>query len=177
VEYAVPLYTERILVDAMSSDCRKFVALLEAHGPSLLAMLRRLCRNPHDADDVYQDTAVRVWKHFASRPLLRNPRSWLMTIAYRAFVDHHDRRRASEPFFELADSRTVSPERQAEQSEWSQRVHAAIEELAPPFRQVVILHYTGGLTLREVAAAMTISAGTAKSRLNTALQSLRSVLE
>jgi RNA polymerase sigma-70 factor (ECF subfamily) len=177
VDYAMPLQAERILVDAMSSECRKFVALLEAHGPSLVAMLRRLCRNPHDADDVYQDTAVRVWKHFGSRPVLRNPRSWLMTIAYRAFVDHYERRQPSEPVLDLADSRTAPPERQAEASEWSGRVHAAIEDLAQPLRQVVLLHYAGGLTLRETATAMSLSIGTVKSRLNTALQSLRSLLE
>ena len=173
----MPLQAERILVDAMSSECRKFVALLEAHGPSLVAMLRRLCRNPHDADDVYKDTAVRAWKHFGSRPVLRNPRTWLMTIAYRAFVDHYERRRPNEQFIDVADQRTASPERQAEDSEWSRRVHAAVEELAGPIRQVVLLHYAGGLTLRETAAAMSISLGTVKSRLNAALQSLRSLLE
>src|SRR6185295_8970553 len=99
---------------AMGSDRHKFVALLNAHGEALLAMLRRMCRNAHDADDVYQDTALRVWRHFASRPRLRNPRAWLMTIAYRAFVDHHERRRKHEPLVDPADTRGREPGLQAE---------------------------------------------------------------
>ncbi len=56
-----------------------------------------------------------------------------------------------------------------------------MSELPDDIRQVVILHYTAGLTLRETAAAMDISLGTVKSRLNAALNSclnkLRSLLE
>jgi RNA polymerase sigma-70 factor (ECF subfamily) len=176
VEYAYPLHIDRIVISGMTSDRRKFVALLESHGPALLALLRRLCRNPHDADDVYQDTAMRVWRHFASRPRLRNPKAWLMTIGYRAFVDHHQRRRHHEPFLDLADPRPDEPAKHAEQSEWSRRLEAAIETLAPPLRQVIVLHYTGGLTLRQTAEAMGISLGTVKSRLNSGLLELRSML-
>jgi RNA polymerase sigma-70 factor (ECF subfamily) len=176
VEYAYPLPIDRIVISGMGSDRRKFVALLESHGPALLAMLRRLCRNSHDADDVYQDTAIRVWRHFAGRPRLRNPKAWLMTIAYRAFVDHYERRRKTEPYFDSADCRAPEPADQAEQSEWSERLRAAIENLAPPLRQVLVLHYSGGLTLRQTAAAMDLSLGTVKSRLNTGLQELRSML-
>jgi RNA polymerase sigma-70 factor, ECF subfamily len=101
----------------------------------------------------------------------------LMTIAYRAFVDHHERRKRFEPLIEPADTRGGAPESQAEQSEWSQRLAAAVETLPPPVRQVVALHYTGGLSLRQTATAMGLSLGTVKSRLNTALQTLRSDLQ
>jgi RNA polymerase sigma-70 factor (ECF subfamily) len=176
VDYALPLDVDRVVISAMTSDRRKFVALLEAHGPALLGMLRRLCRNAHDADDVYQDTAMRVWRYFPQRPRLRNPKSWLMTIAYRAFVDHHQRRRKHEPFIELADQRGEAPDTLAEKAEWSKQIAAALESLSPAVRQVVVLHYSGGLTLRETAAAMDISIGTAKSRLNAGLEALRSLL-
>ena len=177
MDYAIPYQIDRIVISAMHTDRARFVALLEAHGGSLLAMLRRLCRNTADADDVYQDTAIRVWRHFASRPRLRNPRAWLMTIAYRAFVDHHERRKRFEPLIEPADTRGATPESQAEQSEWSHRLAAAIETLPPPARQVVVLHYTGGLSLRQTATAMGLSLGTVKSRLNSALETLRSSLQ
>ncbi len=44
-----------------------FTDLLDAHGAAVLAMLRRLCGNRHDADDVFQETAARVWRHLGSR--------------------------------------------------------------------------------------------------------------
>ena len=36
--------------------------LLDAHGAAVLAMLRQLCGSRHDADDVFQETAARVWR-------------------------------------------------------------------------------------------------------------------
>jgi RNA polymerase sigma-70 factor (ECF subfamily) len=56
-------------------------------------------------------------------------------------------------------------------------VNAAIAQLDEPIRQVVILHYIGGLSLRQTAESMGIAKGTVKSRLNAALTKLRSALE
>jgi DNA-directed RNA polymerase specialized sigma24 family protein len=70
----------------VDKDNETFQALVDEHGATVLAMLRRLCRNPHDADDLFQDVAVRVWRNLGSRPVLRNPRAWLLTIAYRVYV-------------------------------------------------------------------------------------------
>ena len=56
-------------------------------------------------------------------------------------------------------------------------MQTAIAGLPDLIREVVVLHYTAGLTLSQTAAAMEISEGTVKSRLNAALNKLRSVLE
>lgn len=142
-----------------------------------MSFLRRLCGNQPDADDVFQETAVRVWKNLASRPWLRNPKSWLMTIGYRVFVDLRERRRPTGELKDAADSGRHSPADLAEQSEDTDRVQTAIAGLADPIREVVVLHYVGGLSISQTAAAMNIADGTVKSRLNSALNALRSALE
>ncbi len=156
---------------------RQFMEMLDAHGPALMTMLRRLCRSGHDAEDVFQDTAVRIWRGFGSRPRLRNPRGWIMTIGYRAYVDSRVERRVHEELQDPPDERHRASEQAVEHSEACRNVSAAIAELSDPIREVVVCHYLGGLTLSETASAMKISQGTAKSRLNAALSKLRSVLE
>jgi RNA polymerase sigma-70 factor, ECF subfamily len=156
---------------------REFLELLDAHGATLMALLRRLCGNRHDADDVFQDTAARVWRNLRSRPRLRNPRAWVMTIGYRAFLDAHSRKPTHEALDDPVDNRISAAGQSAEQAEQRDRVQAAIAGLPESIREVVALHYVGGLTLRQTAAAMQISEGTVKSRLNAALNRLRSVLE
>ncbi len=156
---------------------REFLQLLDAHGATLMAMLRRLCGNPHDAEDVFQETAVRVWRSLAGWPRLRNPRAWVMTIGYRAFLDMRGRRERHEALHDPPDARYGSPEDAAERSEQSDRVQAAIADLPDAAREVVVLHYLGGLTLRQTAAAMEVSQGTVKGRLHAALVKLRRVLE
>jgi RNA polymerase sigma-70 factor (ECF subfamily) len=65
----------------------------------------------------------------------------------------------------------------AEVAEDACRVNSAVAQLPIAVREVVLLHYSGGLTLRETARTMGINPGTVKSRLNTALKELRRRLE
>ncbi len=162
---------------SQASDYSRFMALVELHGAAVMAMLRRLCGNPHDAEDAFQETAIRVWKNFASRPRLRNPRGWLMTIAYRAFLDQRAKRPRHEGLEDPPDAGAGTPQQAAEQSETRNRLEVAIAGLDEPIREVVVLHYVGGMSLRQTADVMGIADGTAKSRLNTALVKLRRTLE
>lgn len=160
----------------MTSYRREYLKLVDDHGAAVLAMLKRLCGNVPDAEDAFQETAVRVWKSFDRQPPLTNPRAWLMTIAYRAFVDQHARRREGDMLTDVADYRSHSPGDAILKVEEARQVGTAIEELSENLRQVVILHYTGGLTLQETADALGIATGTVKSRLSAALTKLRSIL-
>jgi RNA polymerase sigma-70 factor, ECF subfamily len=156
---------------------QEFLDLLDDQGQTLMAMLRRLCGNSHDAEDAFQDAAVRVWRALPARPRLRNRRAWLMTIGYHTFLDARRRRKMHGELLDVADGGNVSPQREAERSEERDRVQAAIAELPDATREVVVLHYVGGLSLSQTAAAMDISEGTVKSRLSRAIDRLRSVLQ
>ncbi len=176
MEHVALIQAERVEPVPTSAERRAFLDLVDSHGSAIMTMLRRLCGNGHDADDVFQETAVRVWRNLQSRPRLRNPRGWLMTVAYRCFLDHRGRRQAPDALVDSPDRRLDGPEVQAEHSEQCGRLSAAVGELPQPVREVIVLHYTGGLTLSRTAEAMGMSVGTVKSRLNSALERLRSVL-
>lgn len=75
------------------------------------------------------------------------------------------------------DYRVGSPERQIEQAEACTRLNEQIDKLPVDIRQVVTLHYMGGLTIRQTAAATGASLATTKNRLHAALKQLRSALE
>ena len=140
----------------MATDRDIFLGLVDDHGAAVLAFLRRLCGRGHDAEDLFQEVAVRVWRNLGSRPVLRNPRGWLMTIAYRVFIDHQAQthRHASlsdnEPL-PARGGRDHDPAVVTERREQCEIVHAAVAELSPATRSVVALHYSGGLSLREIA--------------------------
>ena len=158
-------------------EYREFMAMVDDHGTALWAMLRRLCRHEQDAEDAFQETAVRVWRHLASRPRLRNPRGWLMTIGYRVFLNQKERVRVNEELADPPDLRIDPPPEEAARNEDAGRVHSALEQLAEPVREVLTLHYVGGLSLHETAASMGISVGTVKSRLHAGLNQVRRMLQ
>ena len=179
MENTLPIVKQRGDLGPMSRDRQEFVALFDAHGAALMATLRRLCGNNHDADDLFQETAVRVWRRFGSRPWLHSPRAWLITIAYRTFLDDRKRvrRRPTDHPDDFIDYRIAAPEGQLEQAETCTELSKEIAQLQPDIRQVVTLHYMGGLTIRQTAAAMGASVATTKNRLHAALNQLRSALE
>lgn len=162
----------------MARDAQRqfFLDLLDEHGAALMSTLRRLSANPHDAEDLFQETAVKVWRSAPQRSRLRSPRGWLMTIAFRCFLDHRGRHPSPVELGDVPDEALPNPSQQAQRGEQCRELEAAVAGLPGPIRAVVALHYTGGLTLRQTAKAMGISVGTAKSRLNNALERLRKVL-
>ena len=163
----------------MATDRETFLGLVDEHGAAVLALLRRLCGRGHDAEDLFQDVAIRVWRNLGSRPTLRNPRGWLMTIAYRVYLDHQAqmprlaltfrRRGAARTGRAGTRIRRCSPNAGSGAGSFED----AVAELSPATRSVVTLHYTGGLSLREIAKTLGISVGTVKSRLNSGLEQLR----
>ena len=157
---------------------REFSRLLDAHGATLMSMLRRLTRNPHDAEDLFQETAARVWRSLPGRPWLSHPRAWVMTIGYRAFADWRKKREDGPDLLpETADGRAMDPAQRMEASEAAGRVLSAVSALPREVREVVVLHYLTGLSLRQTAQAMEIPSGTVRSRLNSALNQLRCSLQ
>lgn len=160
----------------MTADRETFTDLVDRHGAAVAGLLRRLCRNAHDADDLFQEVAVKVWRNLGDRPPVRNTRGWLLTIAYRCFLDQTDRRRSHAPLRDdepPADPAGETPASRAEQAERCDRLAAAVAGLSPAHREIIALHYAGGLSLREVAAATGLSVGTVKSRLSAGLEQLR----
>lgn len=165
---------------ADSQRREEWAELLAAHGDALWALVRKLCRHQQDAEDAFQEAAARACRHWPGRQAITNPRSWLMTIGYRAFLDQRSKagREAAhvEPHAEAnlaVDRRTAAPAAEAASREEACRVRAAIADLPDDVREVFVLHYTGGLSIADAAAAMRIKAGTAKSRLNAGLNQLR----
>jgi RNA polymerase sigma-70 factor (ECF subfamily) len=156
-----------------------FDRLMEEHGPALRAMLQHLCRRSQDVDDVWQDTAVRVWRSLQKRPWLRNPRGWLAKIAYRAYVEHATRQPTMAEYgdFDQADESIPTPHEMAALAERRLQVRQALDTLPGDLRSLVALHYTAGLSLRETASALDVAVGTVKSRLHAALNILRRELE
>src|SRR4051812_22749831 len=143
----------------MPTDRDIFLGLVDEHGAAVLALLRRLCGRGHDAEDLFQEVAIRVWRNLGSRPTLRNPRGWLMTIAYRVYLDHQAQTPKHAPLLDdeamtARGGRDQDPAVLTERRERRGMVEDAVAELSPATRSVITLHYTGGLSLREVAKTL-----------------------
>ena len=155
--------------------------LVDSYGPRVHRLVRRYVENPSDAEDLTQEIFIDLYRCIGKF----RGESALMTWIYRIAVNHCLRFRErmkpdSLPFddriMESDNDWRVNPERSAVKSETSSTVQAAVANLSPLHRDVVILHELHGLTYQECAAALHVPVGTVKSRLSNAFRRLRGSL-
>jgi RNA polymerase sigma-70 factor (ECF subfamily) len=169
---------ERDLVAAArSGDEAAFARLIETEAPRVYRAVLAIVRTPEDAQEVMQDASIRAWRQLgALREDGRWP-AWYRRIAVRQAIDRAEaagRRRVREIYVDAAESHgEPDPSRR-----WAERVDVmrALGRLRADDRAVLGLRFGADLEVPEVAAALDIPLGTAKSRLHRALGRLATAL-
>ncbi|MGU3476499.1 sigma-70 family RNA polymerase sigma factor [Methylobacterium sp. D48H] len=144
---------------------KAFQASLLALVPNLQRFARSLLRSHVGADDLLQNTLLRAWRSRASFAPGTNLEAWLFTIMRNQFYNEHRKRGR-----EVQDEDGVQAERMVSLPEQGGHldlsdVQAALDRLAPPMRQALVLVAIENLTYEETAAVMQCRIGTVKSRV------------
>jgi RNA polymerase sigma-70 factor (ECF subfamily) len=162
---------------ARRGDRTAFGRLLRRHQRRVFALGMRWFRSADDADDLVQETFIRVWRSLERFDPARPFVPWLMTIAVNRAKTFAARAR---PEVEAVDERIPwdgpSPEENAERARLAQDVAAAMDRLPEEQRVVLHLRAVDGLAYREIAEALDIPIGTVMSRLSRAREHLRARL-
>jgi RNA polymerase sigma-70 factor (sigma-E family) len=129
-----------------------------------------LCGDTHRAEDLTQETLAKVFVHWGSR--LQNPAAYAQTTLVRTWISHQRRRTHHEqPLAEL-------PERPAssEDSDLRLVLRAALLDLDPVDRAVVVLRYLDDVPVDEVGRMLRLSSTAVRSRAVRALAKVRATL-
>jgi len=140
------------------------------------AAARLILRDPELARDAVQEALVGAWRDL---PGLRDPDAfdaWIHRITVRSCLGILRRRRRRVIEVELTPLADVPVGDFGPFIVDRDEVERALARLSPDHRAVVVLHFFLGLPLPEVAAALGIPLGTAKSRLHRSLAAMRSDL-
>jgi RNA polymerase sigma-70 factor (ECF subfamily) len=167
-------------------DPGAFDALLARYQNRLYRYLHRLVREPAAAEDLFQQTWLRVAQNIRSLDPGRNFEAWLFRIAHNLAIDHLRRHRMESldeplPSGEAVGALLRAPapgalERVLEK-ERDQLLAATLAELPAIQREVLTLRFEEEMKLEEIAEVLDIPLSTAKSRLKRALDALRVKLE
>ena len=164
----------------MESGSEEFCRQVKPHWMSLHLVARRYVTGPVDAGDLVQETLLRAWRSFSPESGRTFGRAWLFVIMRSAVADWHrtaSRRiklvpAADAELTELAAADLTEPfaglgamSEQHFREFLDDRVVAALDELEPAFREVVILSTAGDLNYREIAEVMDCPMGTVMSRM------------
>lgn len=174
------LSDEALLAAARDGERAAIEALLERYQDRVFGFGLRMCGDAADAKDVLQETLLAAAQTVRGFRGGSSVSTWLYTIA-RSFCIKKRRRSKFAPVTEISLGRegldvaaaSPGPEEAAERGELKRTLAAALSELDPDSREVVILRDIEGLTAAEVADVTGSSVDAVKSRLHRARAGLR----
>lgn len=160
---------------AQAGDHDAFSNLVKGSVPRLYVAARLILRDDDRAQDAVQEALVLAWKHIRA---LREPDAWdawLHRLNVRACyrTSRQVRRRNLVELHVMPDLEPVGESDVALSVADRDEIDRALGRLPIDQRAVLVLHFYVGLPLTEAADVLDIPAGTAKSRLHRALESLR----
>ncbi len=166
------------------ADKNSFEALALPHLDTLYRVAYRLARNPHEAEDLVQETMLKAYQAFDSFEVREfGIRPWLLRILNNTFLNRVARERRAP---RATDQQTLEQSEagevaftppQLDYENLDQEVKQALESLSPEFRTVLLLWATGEMSYQEIADALELPIGTVMSRLHRARQQLARSLE
>src|SRR5262245_7749664 len=154
--------------------------LYDRHSRLLFGLILRILGNRHEAEDVLHDVFVQVWKRADSyNPALGAPVQWLVGISRNRAID---RLRANNVRARIEDavhppSPMPGPAAHAAQSEQQRALARPLDGLRGEDRQLLEHAYFLGLTQTELAERFNLPLGTVKTRIRSALTTLRRELQ
>ena len=137
--------------------------------PRLVAALTLATGSRSEAEDLVQEAFARLLPRWATVSEYEDPEGWVRSVAMRLAISRWRRTRvAAAGLLRLRrGNEGASP------GGGRQRVDDLLSDLPVQFRQVLVLHYGVGLSVREVASELGIAEGTVKSRLSRAREAAR----
>jgi len=156
--------------------------LYDHFAPRIFGLGMVMLGEPAQAEDLVQDTFVKLWRNAAHYdPGRGSLDTWVLLIARSLAIDTIRRRVLETRILASREEPEVSvepgPEDQATTQDLADRARRAMATLSPGQRAALELAYFGGRTSAEVAELEGIPIGTAKTRIRTALAKLRETLE
>lgn len=182
-------FDARLVKLARKGDQIAFAELVDLYKDRLFHLGYRMLSNRHEAEDVVQETFLRVYKNWSRYDEKQKFSTWIYRIATNLCID---RLRKRKPNYYLdaemndqegmdgytlipGDERT--PETEYLLSETQQTIHRAIEGLPAKYRSVIVLRYLQEMSLQEISDVLDMPVTTVKTRVHRGREFLRKKLE
>lgn len=171
---------QALLCRCQQGDVAAFRTVVEQTQGYAYALAYRLLLNSEDAEDVVQESFLRVWKHVKNFDTDQKFTTWLYTIVTRLCYDYLKSSRRNETGLSTAELNTHhgsqtgdSPESDCVDGGFHFTLYRLIADLPPRQKTVLVLRDLQDLSVNEVAQVLDISESAVKSNLYYARKSIR----
>ena len=169
---------EELLKRVGMGDADAFRQLYHNTDRTVYSFILSIIKNPQDAEEVMQETYLKIWTSAASYQSQGKPLAWIFTIArnlcYMKFREQ--KRQADLGLDELEGEETGQVCLPLENLADAMVLQSALEILKEEERQIVLLHASAGLKHREIASSLHMPLATVLSKYNRAVKKLKQYL-
>jgi RNA polymerase sigma-70 factor (ECF subfamily) len=164
-----------LMIESSTPLAASFEEVFRQRETEILRAAYRILGNWADAEDVAQETFIRLNRHGVDFPSESALRSWLFRVAINLCLD---RKRSSRKFEEMLEVIAHGPSAEAItiRSQQRQQVMMALQTLPPKERAAVVLREIEGLSTAEVADILGSTDVTVRTQVAKAIGKLRSIL-
>lgn len=167
---------ETLIAQFQKGNVQAFDVLVRRYKDQLLNYVFRFVGNRVDAEDIVQETFLRVYKNKHYYKEIAKFSTWVYTIAGNLAKTELRRRKRRKIFsvsnfvnderdFDIPDT-ARNPEKEVDSSMKDDVIQRTIEKLPPKFKEVILLRDVQGFAYEEISQILNIPLGTVKSRVN-----------
>lgn len=169
---------EKLLLKVAGGDAKAFQKLYQNTDRTIYSFILSIIRNPQDAEEIMQETFLKVWTSAGSYQSQGKPLAWMFTIARNlCYMKFRDKKHEADiGLSDLSEMEMGEFCPQIEDAADKMVLYAALHILKEEERQIVLLHTTAGLKHREIAADLELPLATVLSKYNRAMKKLKNHL-
>ncbi|TKB43186.1 RNA polymerase sigma factor [Thalassotalea mangrovi] len=172
---------ETLIKQALKGKKSAWVQLVRRYEKGIYNYALRMVGHPDDAMDLMQEIFIAVFRNLSSFRGDAKFKNWLYRIAHYRCIEFYRRKRPTQSLDdepqEVTEESDQQPEQLMHQTQQALALANAMQRLPINQRTVVELKFFQHFTFDEIANQLGVSSNTVKSRLYSALDKLRGVLE
>jgi len=174
---------------SQNGDRRAFAELVDLYKDKIYHLGFRMLGNTQEAEDVVQETFLRVYANLQAYDVTQKFSTWIFRIATNLCIDRLRKRRATysldadmpdsegTDWYSMLPGNEETPEKRLILSETQEQVRKAIEALPEKYKAVIVLRYLHDFSMKEIGEVLDMPISTVKTRVHRGREYLRKKLE
>lgn len=160
---------------ALDGDDTAFEYLFNRYREAIHTLFVQRLGGPNDADDLLQETFIKVYINLHRYSSEYTFGQWVYTIARNTFIDFVRRRQEDLPIderFTAPASNAPTPEESFINLQQRTQIEHYLERLTPRYRQLIVMRFFEEYSYEEIAAKLSLPLGTVKTQIHRAREQM-----